>query len=104
MYLHLGQNVVVPESSVVGVFDLDNTTSSHITRKFLGDAEKAGHVINVSDDLPKSFVVCCAEKSYRTTERRRDSDVVKKDNELTVYLSQLSSQTLMKRYETMKLI
>ena len=105
MYLHLGQNVVVPEASVVGVFDLDNTTSSHITRKFLSDAEKAGHVINVSDDLPKSFVVCCAEKSYSTPERRRDDGGKKgKNNELTVYLSQLSSQTLMKRSETMKLI
>jgi len=82
MYIHLGQNVVVPEAAVIGVFDLDNTTGSLITRKFLGDAEKAGRVISVSDDLPKSFVVCGA------------------DNETDIYLSQLSSQTLLKRAET----
>ena len=79
MYLHLGQNVVVPESNVIGVFDLDNTTGSHLTRKFLGDAEKAGNVISVTDELPKSFVVCA------------------EGNDMTVFLSQLSSQTLMKR-------
>ena len=84
MYLHLGQNVVVPEASVIGVFDLDNTTGSHITRKFLGDAEKAGRIRSVSDELPKSFVVCG------------------EDNEMTIYLSQLSSQTLLKRSETMR--
>ena len=40
MYLHLGQSVVVPFQDVVGVFDLDNTTSSIHTRKFLERAEK----------------------------------------------------------------
>ncbi|MCL2201702.1 MAG: DUF370 domain-containing protein [Oscillospiraceae bacterium] len=81
MYLHLGQNVVVPEVSVLGIFDLDNTTSSQITRKFLGDAEKSGTIISVSDELPRSFVVCCEEKS----------------SDMKIYLSQLSSQTLLKR-------
>ena len=35
MYLHLGQSVVVPFRDVIGVFDMDNTTSSHLPRKFL---------------------------------------------------------------------
>ena len=82
MYLHLGQNVVVAEADVIGVFDLDNTTGSHITRKFLSEAEKNGRVTSVSDDLPKSFVVCG------------------ENDEFEVYLSQLSSQTLLKRSET----
>ena len=82
MYLHLGQNVVVPEASIVGIFDLDNTTGSHITRKFLSDAENTGKVAAVSEELPKSFVVC-------------------DDNgAMEIYLSQLSSATLLKRSET----
>jgi hypothetical protein len=84
MYLHLGQNVVVPMGTVVGVFDLDNTTGSHLTRSFLKDAETAGRVVNISEDLPKSFVVC--EDGGKTT----------------VYLSQLASSTLLKRSETMR--
>ena len=58
MYLHLGQSVVVPFRDVVGVFDLDNASSSHLTRAFLERAEKEGRVVNVSDDLPRSFVLC----------------------------------------------
>jgi len=60
---------VVSEADVIGIFDLDNTTSSHITRKYLGDAEKAGCVINVSDELPRSFIISG------------------KDEKITVYLS-----------------
>ena len=85
MYLHIGQNVVVPESSIIGIFDLDNTTGSHITRKFLSSAEKCGKVFSVSEELPKSFVVCG------------------ENNDIDIYLSQLSSQTLLKRSEAMRL-
>ena len=82
MYLHLGQNVVVPEAEVIGIFDLDNTTGSFITRKFLSDAERAGRVVNISEELPRSFII-----------------VNGNDKEFTVYLSQLSPQTLNKRSE-----
>ena len=84
MYLHIGQNIVLPEAAIIGIFDLDNTTGSRITRKFLSEAEKAGRVAGVSDELPKSFVVC--EDGGR----------------MDIYLSQLSSATLMKRSEAMK--
>lgn len=79
MYLHLGSGALVRTDSIIGVFDLDNTSQSHITRKYLTAAEKAGQVINVAEDIPKSFVVC------------RDEGGMK------VYLSQMASQTLLKR-------
>ena len=80
MYLHLGQDVVVIKNNVIGIFDLDNTTQSHITRKFLAKAEKEGRVISISsDELPKSFVLCS---------EGRDE---------VVYLSQLAPSTLFKR-------
>jgi len=58
MYIHLGQDVIVEESSVIGIFDMDNTTGSKITVNFLNNAEKNGQIVNISDDIPKSFVVC----------------------------------------------
>ena len=85
MYLHIGQNTVVAEPGIIGIFDIDNTTGSHITRKYLSDAEKSGKVVNISDDIPKSFVLCDDGGGS------------------TVYLSQLSSQTLLKRSEAMRL-
>ena len=85
MYLHLGQNTVIPKSAIIGIFDMDNTTSSHITRKFLNSMEKAGRIINIAEDIPKTFVLC--------------DDM----GEITIYLSQLSSQTLLKRSTSMSL-
>lgn len=82
MYLHLGQSVVIPFRDVIGIFDLDNTTSSHITRNFLAQAEQEGRVVNVSEDLPKSFALC----------RNELGGVI-------IYISQLSSATLLKRAE-----
>lgn len=57
MYLHLGQNVMVRNQDVIGIFDLDNTTWSFRTRRFLERAEQEGRVIAVGDDLPRSFVL-----------------------------------------------
>ncbi len=57
MYLHLGQNVMVRNQDVIGIFDLDNTTWSFRTRRFLEQAEREGRVIPLGEDLPRSFVL-----------------------------------------------
>jgi len=80
MYLHLGQNTTVTTGSILGIFDLDNTTSSAITREFLSRAEKEGRVVNVSEELPKSFVLCR-----------------EKDGPTRVYISQMAASTLLRR-------
>lgn len=79
MYLHLGQNTIVRKDSVVGIFDLDATTISVKTRNFLRDAEHRGEVENVSYELPKSFIVCVENGNRK------------------VYISQISSSSLLKR-------
>ena len=79
MYVHLGMETVVNEKDIIGIFDFDSTTGSNHTRKFLNIAEKNKKVINVSFELPKSFVVCS------------------KNKESKIYISQLASTTLQKR-------
>ncbi len=65
MYLHLGKGSIVNDSEIVGIFDLDITSQSHLTRKYLSLAEKAGQVETACDDLPKSFVVCDVKQTCR---------------------------------------
>ncbi len=79
MYIHLGNEIVVKESEIVGIFDLDTTTVSKHTRRFLELAEKENKVINVSYELPKSFIVTNENGNER------------------VYISQISTVTLQKR-------
>ena len=84
MYLHLGQDRVVNDKEIIGIFDMDSTTVSKITREFLSVSERKGEVINVGDpyELPKSFTV------------------VKDKNGKAVYISQLAVATLEKRAKT----
>ena len=56
MYISIGNDLAVRASSVVGIFDMDNTTTSKRTRLFLEKAQKEGLIIPC-DDLPKSYVV-----------------------------------------------
>ena len=56
MYLSIGNDMAVRESSIIGIFDLDNTSTSKRTREFLENAEREGQVVPC-DDLPKSFVL-----------------------------------------------
>ncbi|MCQ4021965.1 MULTISPECIES: extracellular matrix regulator RemB [unclassified Ruminococcus] len=81
MYLYIGNDIVINSKDVVGIFDTDNTTISKNTRKFLNLSEKNGQIINVSYELPKSFIVCREKKSKKKK----------------VYLCQLSPSTLQKR-------
>jgi len=57
IYIHLGRNTVIRGESIVGIFDLDKTTTSKITRNFLKKSQDNNQIENVSDELPKSFVV-----------------------------------------------
>ena len=67
-YLHIGQNVMVPEKQIIGIFDLDNTSQSKWTRKFLADAEQEGVVLSVTEDVPKSFLVPPPDCIYLSAE------------------------------------
>ena len=44
-YLHIGQNAMLPEKRIIGIFDLDITSQSKRTREFLEKAEQEGVVV-----------------------------------------------------------
>ena len=78
MYLNIGNDMMLRQCSVLGIFDLDNTSTSKRTREFLQKAEQEGIVVPC-DDLPKSFVLT---QEYGM---------------IHVYLTSLSASTLEKR-------
>ena len=79
VYLHIGGGFSVETGSIVGIFDMDNTTVGKCTKKLLEKAEKDGICIYTSDELPKSFTVTV------------------KNGETKIYISQLAAATLKKR-------
>ncbi|MCR5815283.1 MAG: DUF370 domain-containing protein [Ruminococcus sp.] len=82
MLLHLGNEISVSSKEIVGIFDIEGSSVSKITRDFLNNAEKRGKkIVYCTYELPKSFVVTL-------------------DDELTerIYISQISCATLLKRF------
>lgn len=81
MYVHIGQDYIIPISSIVCIFDMDTATVSERTRKLLRRLESEGRIVDLCEDIPKSAVLCMGELGE------------------ILYISQISSRTLAKRVE-----
>ena len=61
MLIHLGQDFVVRDREILGVFDPDTATDAgqkeKLTDAFLRRAQREGAVVDVSGAMPKSFVL-----------------------------------------------
>ena len=77
MYMHIGGAHAVYMGDIIGIMDIENTSTSKVTRDFLRKKEKEGKVITTSFDLPKSFVI----------------------TEKYVYITPVTAQTLEKRFK-----
>ncbi len=79
MYVDIGTDFLVKSSDIIGIFDLDNTTTTTgYTNNFLNEKQKQGKVVYLVKDLPKSFVLT---------------------QDGTVYVVELASQIIRKRIE-----
>ncbi len=83
-YLHLGKDTSIEIKNIVGIFDLDTSTVSKHTREFLSICEKENRIVNVSYELPKSYILYDFSGEY------------------SVYLSPLNTATLIKRMSEQK--
>lgn len=81
MYLHIGNGMVVNDRDIVGIFDIDYCSVDRRTRDFLFRAQKEGRIVDVSQEIPKSFIV------------------VRSDDGEKVYITNISPATLTRRSE-----
>ena len=79
MYLDIDTDYLINTKDIVGIFDLDNTTTTtSFTNNFLNEKQRENKVVYLVKDIPKSFILT-------------------KDG--TVYVVELNSQILRKRLE-----
>ncbi|NLK67848.1 MAG: DUF370 domain-containing protein [Clostridiaceae bacterium] len=85
MYLHIGGDLVVSVNEIVAIVDMEKSTISQDTRVFLKVCEEEGFIVNVvENEMPKSFIITQEKSKSR------------------VYLSPISTSTLLKRYKQME--
>ena len=106
MFLHVGNNKNIRESSIIGIFDMDNATVSSISRKFLSNAQKKGDVESAVEEIPKSFILFehpNKDLKRKVKTRSKDDEVKerirkkKKRPDTRVCFSQISSSALVGR-------
>ncbi len=78
MYIDIFTDVLVDSEKIVGIFDLDNTTTNKFTNDFLNGLQREGKITYLVSDIPKSFILM---------------------DDGSVYIVELSSQILKKRFE-----
>ena len=81
MFLFLGGDVSVRSEDVIGVFDIEECSVSRTTADYLNSCQKKSLIVNVSEDIPKSFIVTS-------------------DN---TYISNVSHSTIVKRSKSMEI-
>jgi extracellular matrix regulatory protein B len=79
MFIHLGGDIVISINDVISIMDVESSNLSNTTKEFLSIAEDEGLIRKISEDDPKSFIL------------------TEKDNKTIIYLSPISSVTLLKR-------
>lgn len=82
MFLFLGGDTTVVDSEVIGIFNIEECSVSRMTADYLNSCQKQGRIVNVSVDMPKSFIV---------TENK-------------TYISNVSNDTINKRARSGKII
>lgn len=80
IYLSVGAGKSIREKNIIGIFDMDTSTVSATSRKFLSHAEQESRTVSPTYEIPKSFIV-----------------YIDDDGESRVCLSQFSSASLLGR-------
>lgn len=78
MYVDIFTDEIIDSKHIIGIFDLDNTTTNKFTNDFLNTKQRENKIKYFVSDIPKSFILM---------------------DDGTVYVVELSSQILKKRME-----
>lgn len=81
MYFQLEKGESINKNEIIGIFDLETVGSASDTKLFFKRLEDQKGVVNLSSDIPKSFVLLDEEFSDR------------------IYLSGLSAESVKARSE-----
>ena len=81
-YLQLEKGESIDKNEIIGIFDMETASLSTDTKNFFRRKEEEKGVVSLSNDLPKSFIVCEGEYGDR------------------MYISGISTESVKKRIDT----
>ncbi|GFN37109.1 hypothetical protein [Tepidimicrobium xylanilyticum] len=92
MFLHIGNNINVPIKNIVAILNEDALDISKVNSKriYMENVKNEGSVKNDNVKNKRSYIIVCPNDYNRGK---------KDDKECIIYLSNISSTTLLKRCE-----
>ena len=64
-FLHVGNKKSVVSKDIVGIFDMDTSTVSKVTKNFLNKSQNKGELEIATTEIPKSFILICKRKERK---------------------------------------
>ena len=93
MFLHIGNGINVRRKNIIGIFDLDTSTVSKISKNYINKNQNMGLIEYKDTDLPRSFIVTAKEDLGAKGFKRR---IFKSEK---IMLSRISSTGLKIRFD-----
>ena len=81
MYVHIGKELIIPENEIITILDLEKMLENKNLDDILKELNLEDNIINISDGSNKSLIL------------------IKKEEKIQGYISNISSQTLEKRMQ-----
>ena len=81
MYVHIGKELIIPENEIITILDLEKMLENKNLDDILKELNLEDNIINISDGSNKSLIL------------------IKKEEKIQGYISNISSQTLAKRMQ-----
>ena len=79
MYVHIGKEIIIPENEIITILDLEKMLENKNLEDILKELNLEKNIINISEGINKSLIL------------------IKKEEKIEGYISNISSQTLAKR-------
>lgn len=79
MYLHIGNDKIIKKENIIGIFDYEGLKKEETLKKVLEKIQQTCKIEDISQQNPKTMIM------------------VKENDKIKVYLSNISSLTLAKR-------
>ncbi len=64
-FLHAGNKLSIVSKDIVGIFDMDTSTVSKVTKNFLNKSQSKGEIEIATTEIPKSFILICKRKERK---------------------------------------
>ena len=81
MYVHIGKELIIPENEIITILDLEKMLENKNLEDILKQLNLENNIINISEGSNKSLIL------------------IKKEEKIQGYISNISSQTLAKRMQ-----